>query len=158
MKYKTTKKINKKVINEILQIKQKKGLTPEAIVENAKKKTSPLHKLFEWKDTTAAYQWRLQQARVLINEVKIIIEDKEYYAFENISIEVGENKTREYYEREEILSSDQLRKKVIQTAYEQLLYWKNKYENYSVFTPIFNGIAEVEKAMQKKQKKIKAVA
>ena len=72
MKYKTTKRINKDMIKEILDIKKKSGLTAEAIVEQAKKKKSELHEFFEWDDTKAAEQWRIQQARILINEVKVL--------------------------------------------------------------------------------------
>lgn len=49
-------------------------LTPEAVVQDAKSKTSPLHDQFEWDDSEAGKQWRLQQARELIRSVKIEIQ------------------------------------------------------------------------------------
>ena len=91
MEYKITGRMNKKVIDEILEVKKKKGLTAKSVIEKATNKKSAMHKLFEWDNTKAGKAWRLQQARVLINEVKIIVENKEYYAFENVSVDVDTN-------------------------------------------------------------------
>ena len=141
VEYKITGKISEKVIQEILKVKEKQGLTAKAIVDQARKKTSPLHDLFEWDNEKASEMWRFQQARVLINEVKVIIEDNEYYAFENISVQVDdEMPRREYFERSEIMSNESLRKQIVATALEQLLYWKDKYRQYNEFASIIRGI------------------
>ncbi len=154
MKYKTTEKISKQVIHEILKVKKEEGLTAEAVVNQARKKTSPLHNLFEWDNQKASEMWRFQQARVLINEVKVIVEDKEYYAFENVSLKVeNEEPRREYFERSEIISNADLRKQVLSKAFEQLMYWKEKYRQYNEFTSI---IKEIDSYAEKQ--KITAVA
>ncbi len=154
MEYKTTKKISKKVIDEILTVKEKEGLTAEAVVKQARKKSSPLHNLFEWDKEKASELWLLQQARVLINEVKIIIDDKEYYAFENVSVRVSDEVTkREYLERSEIMSSEDLRKQIVVKAFEQLLYWKEKYKQYNEF----DSLVKVIDAFTEKQN-LKVVA
>lgn len=158
MEYKTTEKINKKVIEEILEIKDKEGLTPENIVKNAKRKTSPLHELFEWDNVNAGEKWRLQQARVLLNEVKIIVEDKEYYAFENVNIIVNNPnssettevvKERQYVGRIEILSNEDFRKQVLQKALNQLTYWGKQYESYKEFESVLVEIQKVENKFKK---------
>jgi len=144
MEYKTTKKYSKKVIDEIFRIHKEKGLTAENLLKEAKKKSNPLHSLFRWDDKEAAYLWRLQQARVIINEVKIIVEDKEYYAFENVRVEIKDGKgQREYKLRDEILKDDSLRTQVVESAYNQLLYWKSKYEDYKEFEPVFEAIKKI---------------
>ena len=162
MEYKTTKRISKEVIDEILEVKQKEGLTAESIVEKAKSKKSNLHNLFEWDDTKAGEFWRMQQARVLINEVKIIIEDKEYYAFENVTIEIkGKNETdskKEYLTVEEIMNSKTLRAQMIKNAYARLMYWTEQHHQYSEFQPIFDAIKLVGQRLEKKKAKAKAVA
>ena len=48
-------------------------LTPEAVVEDAKKKDSPLHGYFTWDVKKAAYAHWLDQARTLITSVQIVI-------------------------------------------------------------------------------------
>ena len=48
-------------------------LLPEHVVKDARRKTSPLHDLFEWNDTAAAQKYRLQQARRVITSVRVDI-------------------------------------------------------------------------------------
>lgn len=49
-------------------------LTPDAVLQDARSKSSPLHDQFEWDDSEAAKQWRLSQARELIRSVRIEIQ------------------------------------------------------------------------------------
>lgn len=52
--------------------KRRKGrLTPAAVVKDARSKKSPLHSFFEWDDSEAAHQYRLNQARGLIRSVRV---------------------------------------------------------------------------------------
>ena len=75
-----------KVGEELEKIKSKENLTPVSVVERAKNKKSILHKLFEWDDSEAAEQYRLQQARKIVShvvEVVVIrgneVEEKAYF-------------------------------------------------------------------------------
>jgi hypothetical protein len=53
-------------------IEQKHGrLTPTLVVQEARNEESPLHKEFTWDDSTAAVQWREQQAREIIRSARI---------------------------------------------------------------------------------------
>lgn len=47
-------------------------LTPQIVVESAKKPDSPLHDYFEWDNRAAADKWRLNQARNLIMSIEIV--------------------------------------------------------------------------------------
>jgi hypothetical protein len=47
------------------------GLTPEAVVQDAKDKGSPLHECFEWDVNKAANEYWLDTARQLIRTVKV---------------------------------------------------------------------------------------
>tara|TARA_Y100000310_G_scaffold187429_1_gene187465 strand:- start:510 stop:944 length:435 start_codon:yes stop_codon:yes gene_type:complete len=58
-------------------IKKQKGgkFKPADVVDDARKKSSPLHNHFEWDDNEASKQYRLQQARYLVScivEVMVI--------------------------------------------------------------------------------------
>ena len=122
MEYKTTGKITKEKIREVVRIKESKGLTAENLLEVAKNKNNPLHDLFEWDNTKAAEQYRLQQARVFINEIKIIVDTKEYFAFENVSVKVDSvNDSREYVSRADIMSDSVLRQQIAEQAHKQLI-------------------------------------
>jgi len=48
-------------------------LTAAAVVDSARDPQSPLHRYFEWDDTSAAESWRLEQARSLIRSVRVIV-------------------------------------------------------------------------------------
>ena len=61
-------------------------LTPDMVVKEAKKKSSPLHQYFEWNDTEAALQWRKQQARVMIHHIKVIREERRTHVREYIRV------------------------------------------------------------------------
>jgi hypothetical protein len=56
----------------LLALEDKEGrLSAERVVAAAKKRSSPLHGCFNWDDTEAARQYRLDQARTLIRTIKI---------------------------------------------------------------------------------------
>lgn len=155
MEYKTTDRLNKDVIDSILEIKDKEGLTAEAIVEEARKKRSPLHNFFDWDDSVAAHKWRLQQARVLINEVKVVVENEEYFAFENVSVIVSTNENEQetaklYLTRNEILSNKDLREQMLGRAWNALEYWRSQYGNYEVFSPVTRAIDKVKEGFKSK--------
>ena len=60
------------IANIIVAIEKKKGLiTPNDLVNQARSESSPIHNLFEWDDTEAASQYRLSQARNIINHIEI---------------------------------------------------------------------------------------
>ncbi len=49
-------------------------ITPQIVLDEAKKKRSPLHSHFCWDDNEAAAAWRLHQASALIRRVKVTLE------------------------------------------------------------------------------------
>ena len=53
-------------------------IDPHAIVEAARSPESPLHRYFEWDDTSAAEKYRISQARELLRSVRLktTIEDR----------------------------------------------------------------------------------
>ena len=63
VEYKVTDRISQPVIDKLLELSKKNNLTAREIVEEARKKNSPLHDFFEWDDSIAAEKYRLAQAR-----------------------------------------------------------------------------------------------
>jgi hypothetical protein len=58
----------------LLGLYQRDGeLTAETVVAEARNRRSRLHRHFEWDDGAAATQWRLHQARLLINHCMVSI-------------------------------------------------------------------------------------
>lgn len=54
---------------EQISSKNKGKITPALVVNDAKSITSPFHNHFEWDDRKASEQYRLQQARDLVNHI-----------------------------------------------------------------------------------------
>lgn len=155
MEYIYTEKITKPIINEVLDIEKKEGLTPENLLERAKDKNNPLFSLFEWDNKSAGESWRLQQARGLINEIKVKIDTQNFYAFENLSVSIGEDSTeRQYISAGRILSNKEMRSQIVENAKKSIIYWFEKYSVYgggSELKPIFISISKLKKKWEKKK-------
>jgi hypothetical protein len=149
--YKTTKILNEDIIQEILDIKEKDGLTAGNIVKRAKDKKSLLHNFFEWDNKLASHNWRLAQARNLINNIEIIVGEKKLFAFENVQVITTDGtKERTYMSKEEILNTEELRNQMIKRAFDQINFWKSQYSIYSELKPIFVSIDKTKKKLSKK--------
>ena len=161
IQYKNTEKFTPEVIEEILEVKDKFGLTAENLLKNASKKSSLLYEFFDWDNSYAGEKWRLQQARSVINEVKIIVEDKELYAFENVRIEVEDLKpttsvkkainNREYKTIIEIMNKEEYKVQLIQRALAEAVYWKERHSELIELSFIFSLIGETNKKWQNKK-------
>lgn len=57
--------------------RRKKGVQPEELVQLASEEDNPCHDYFEWDDSAAAHEYRLNQARRLLRSFTVIIEDPE---------------------------------------------------------------------------------
>lgn len=134
-------------------IHKTQGLTTGALLEEARKRTSPLHHLFEWNDSKAAEQWRLQQARIIINQVKVVIDEKEYSQWENVTVHVidddGEIQNKRVYKPiEEIMETPALRDQLIANSLRQLRYWEEQNEKYQELRPIISTAQKVRRRLQ----------
>jgi len=48
-------------------------ITPEIIVNESENPKAVLHPIFEWNNTRAAFNYRLQQARILLNNIQVSV-------------------------------------------------------------------------------------
>jgi len=161
IQYKNTEKFTPEVIEEVLEVQQKFGLTAESLLKKASKKSSSLYEFFDWDNNSAGEKWRLQQARQLINEIKIVVEDKELYAFESVTISIEDMKTpnnvkkglsqREYKPIIEIMNNEEYRNQLINRALLEATYWKEKHSQLLELTPVFSAIDETKEEWQNKK-------
>lgn len=154
--YHYTDRINKQVISEILEVEKTRGLTADNLLDKARSKNSSLHKFFDWNDTSAANNWRRFQARLLINQVKLTIGEKQLFAFENVSVSINENDEengtqRQYKRIVEILNNDDYKKQQLEVALANLTYWQQKYSDLRELKPIFKVLGDVKKKWQRKR-------
>lgn len=162
IQYKNTEKFTTEVIDEVLEVQKTYGLTAANLLKKASKKSSSLYEFFDWDNSSAGEKWRLQQARGIINEIKIIVEDKEMYAFENVNISVEDKSktqpnikskfsSREYKPIVEIMNNNDYRRQLIQRALAEAKYWKERHSELKELNSIFVSISEGEKKWQRKQ-------
>lgn len=71
-------KLTQEQIARVNSLETARGeITPRAVVEDARAKSSPLHALFEWNNGKAADAYRLAQAREVIGSVTIEVVTRE---------------------------------------------------------------------------------
>lgn len=137
----TKTSLDPQVIGEHLEdLREKRGLTPAVVVEDARQLNSPTHEFFEWDDEVAAHAHRLYQARELIAGLVVEIEEapdtEPLRAFVSIKMDEG----REYTSLQAAMSDRELREQVVEEALRELELWKRKYNGFHELAQIFEAI------------------
>lgn len=137
-------KINAKVAGQELErirTRHNGRLTPQDILKEAKTKASPLHGAFEWSDTKAAQQFRLQQAQYLIRSIEVVVvQSKTKTSNVRAFVNVKRDNDRSYTSLAHAMSDKELREQVIAQAWKELQEWRNRYERLSEFSRLFGAI------------------
>lgn len=137
-------KINAQVAGEYmeaLRARRNGHLTPQAILEDAKSAKSPLHKAFEWRDSKAAYEHRLWQARHLMNSIVVTVKatkaPKQKAAAVRAFVNVRVEKKNSYVSRAHALSEADMRRQMLAAAMRELASWRNRHADLTELSPIF---------------------
>lgn len=155
----------------LLNIYKKTGgdLTADSVVTEAKDKSNPLHKCFEWNNTKAGHQYRLEQARGLIRCIvikkEINNEQKEVRAFVNIKRdEQGElslspfAKGRStYMPLNDAMKNPVLAKYTVDMAARDLESVMSKYDDLKELSGLFKVVRTRLKKIVKPIRKTKSV-
>ena len=125
------KKINPDdAVKELKRISTKYGkLTADVVVLESSHPESILHEYFKWDDQEAAHLFRMQQARMLINNIDVVVisdgETKQVPVFEIVTKNEG-------YRHIKTFTIDE--KKIVRDAVlRDLFYIKNKLSFYKEF-------------------------
>ena len=122
-------------------------LKPQVVVQAAQPKSSPLHSCFDWRDTEAAYKWRLHQARQLILRVTVVYEGQSGNTIRMrplVSLMV--DRSSGYRALVDVLSNPELRAQLLQEALAELERIRQKYADLRELSSVF---AEVRKVRAK---------
>ncbi len=135
---------------EMLRQQQKGELTPEDVLADAKSHNSPLHSFFEWDDSAAAHQHRLNQARGLIRSVVAIYTSDDRPAVRTRAfVHIPEGETSHYRSADHAMSMSKTRKLVLQRAFKELSAWRQRYADLKEFSELFAVVDETIKALPK---------
>ena len=116
---------------------------PAMVVETAKDESNPLHDYFQWDNNKAANQYRLWQARNLIQEIRVVKipgQERTIRAFVSLERDRGNGGYRKVVD---VLSNKQLHAEMLREALEQLEIFKRKYQDLAELTPVFEAIKKV---------------
>lgn len=130
---------------ELLRERFKGELTPEDVIADAKNGNSPLHSFFEWSDSEAAHQYRLQQARGLIRSVVAIYAREEAPPIRTRAyVHINEPGAPHYREASHAMSLSKTRDMVLLNALNELLQWQKKYKDLVEFASLFEAVQQVQ--------------
>ncbi|MBS5944936.1 hypothetical protein [Varibaculum cambriense] len=126
--------VNATVEKELRALHSRDGvLTCEAVVREARAKSSPLHDYFTWDDSRAAERYRLIEAGRLIATVRIEYTPKKaaqvVYAPAFIPTGTNSEGKREYFPVEEVTRNDFLREKALADARSEMEGTRARYSH-----------------------------
>lgn len=140
----TLRKHDPQSIGEHLEAlrRRKSGLTPEILVTDAKRTTSPLHPVFDWNDTTAAEKYRLHQAGYLLRAIVTVIEeDTEHHRSTRAFVVVSDTDDGGKYTSIQVALSDPLyRAEILARARKELASWQARYAELEELADLFDAI------------------
>lgn len=137
-----------KAIEEIEKIESLFGsITPETILEASSDESSVLHSLFQWDDSKAAHQFRLQQARTILNNVQVKVisngEERVIPVFEIVKAE-GER----VYKSIQVMSKDDI-EYVMMSAKREIVSLRNKLSVYQDFNKVVGYLDLANESLSK---------
>jgi len=138
------------VTEELLFIKEQNGgmLDPVDVVEFARDPDTSLHSKFEWDDTKAAEQHRLWQARQIISLELVVVgegdEQRTVRAFVSLTQDRRTGDTRGYRDLLEVLSDEELTRKLLAEAKRDMQRFRQKYSSLTALAKVFAVMDEVE--------------
>ena len=125
----------------LARIERKKGMvTPQAVLQEAKKPASPIHSWFQWDETEAAHQYRLLQAGELIRAVTVKVipgEERSVRAY----VHLGDPKT--YESVVTVMGDEDKRSILLGRALRELEVFRAKYDTLTELAAVFAAMDEV---------------
>lgn len=131
-------------------------LDPAAVVEAARKRTSPLHSAFEWNDSKAATAHRLQQAGRLISALIVtVVNEQGTTVAESISVNVkrGRSARGEGATTAHVFSAEELSAQRLKKGWSELEQWLSTYGGLPEFTTLSTVVGGFLAARNEARKK-----
>lgn len=129
----------------LLNLHEKAGfIDTQTVVDTAKNPKSPLHQYFEWDDNSAAAEWRLAQARLLIGHVKVTVLDRPDVTTRAF-VSLGTGTNREYRSVIAVLNNPDELAELKDALRKEILTWTQRLEAFEEFTEevaTLRGVAE----------------
>jgi hypothetical protein len=135
---------------ELEKIRKRQGnLTPSAVVEKARSKSSPLHRHFEWDDVKAAEIQRNERARSMIRSIEIIhveAPSAPVRAYSTTTVPTQgpkEKPKRVYTSTEEALADPVQRDEILGQAIRDAIAFRRKYAALQELSKVFSAMDDL---------------
>ena len=141
------------VTSALVAIYKSEGvLCAEAVVERARSSESPLHRYFEWSDSEAAHQYRLEQARHLIRCSVTVLPGAEgpVRAFASLMpdrVRAGGG----YRHTVDVMCDSEMRERLLSQALDELHRIRRGYKQLNELAPVFQALDAVERRCIRRQ-------
>lgn len=126
-------------------------LHPEHVVQAARNSSSPLHDKFEWDDSKAGEQYRLQQAQALIRDVTFLPKGADEPIRAYVSLSSDRPSSGGYRATVDVLSNDELRAQLIDDATRELASFSNKYNGIRAAAGFKQLFKQIDKLVEKRK-------
>lgn len=136
-------KANAQHVGEWLEdIKATNGdkLEAEHIVEAARKRGSPARVLFEWDDTAAAHNHRLEQARLMMRSLCVVYASSKSTEPIKAFVHVISERSAGYMGMFDALSDEEARTYVLQKAKAELMSFRQRYRDLQELAAVIKVI------------------
>lgn len=146
--------INQRIVEKELRRIQKKhgALTPPVIVEESRPENAVLHHRFTWDDNEAAHQYRLWQARQIVQVVTFLHPqmDTPVRSFQSVTMEAKDEEdqtysTRIYVDTKEAFKNPALRAQILERAHREAADFAVRYKSFVELAEIISVIQRVIK-------------
>jgi len=129
----------------LTDVRKKYGsITPANVVDFARPPSSPLHRFYDWDDSSAAEKYRLLQASAMIRRVMVFVEQDGQRVPARVYLNVVEGGTREYQPSVEVLSDTEKRAQIMAEMKQDV---ESMIRRYRLYDFCGNAIKVLEKAM-----------
>ena len=135
--------------DELARINQIYGrLKPKILVDESRREDAILHEAFEWDDAIAGEEYRIHQARQIINVVQVIPDQenaKPVQAFINVSVqaESDEDFERAYLPAQVVADDPEMRSAHLATIKTRLKNLRREYAAFSELSNVWSAIDQI---------------
>lgn len=123
-------------------------LLPSAVVQFAQDETTALHAYFDWDDSEAAKQWRMEQARRVIRLSVTVVSQNLPPIRAMVSLTSDRKTGGGYRSLYDVLDSVSLRDQMVNDALAELRVFRRKYEQLKALAPLWDAIEQIERSQQ----------
>lgn len=127
-------------------IREQRGLvTPGLVVDDARKKSSPLHPCFDWDDHVAGEKWRIEQARDLLGSLVVVVENDPKAEPVRAFIAIGErNEPNDFMALDTVMGNAELRARALKNALDDFRLLRQRYNRLSELAQVWEAVDRVK--------------